>query len=92
MEGRAALIIRRPAAESLLGETALAVLARTEGRPEHIARMSWYLTSRGEYLDDLEPIGAACRGVMGKRIPAMTAVEVTVSSRRGRKWKLRRRR
>ena len=64
MEGRAALFIRRDAAESLLGEAALAVLARTEGRPEHIARMTWYLTSRGEDLDHLSsrselPAGAS---------------------------------
>jgi enamine deaminase RidA (YjgF/YER057c/UK114 family) len=55
----------------------LAVLARADGRPEHIARMTWYLTSRGEYLHHLEAIGAAYRDVMGKHFPAMTAVEVT---------------
>ncbi len=27
----------------------LAVLAQASGRPEHIARMTWYLTSRAEY-------------------------------------------
>jgi enamine deaminase RidA (YjgF/YER057c/UK114 family) len=55
----------------------LAVLARADGRPEHIARMTWYLTSRAEYLDHLEAIGAAYRDVMGKHFPAMTAVAVT---------------
>ena len=55
----------------------LAVLAQAQGRPEHIARMTWYLTSRAEYLTHLKEIGAAYRAVMGKHFPAMTVVEVT---------------
>jgi len=55
----------------------LEVLAEADGRPEHIARMTWYLTSRAEYIGQLEEIGAAYRAVMGKHFPAMTAVEVT---------------
>lgn len=55
----------------------LAVLSQANGRPEHIARMTWYLTSRAEYLVHLKEIGAAYRAVMGKHFPAMTAVEVT---------------
>lgn len=55
----------------------LAVLAQADGRPEHIARMTWYLTSRAEYLEHLQEIGAAYRSIMGKHFPAMTAVEVT---------------
>ena len=55
----------------------LAVLAQANGRPEHIARMTWYLTSRTEYLAQLAQIGAAYRQLMGKHFPAMTAIEVT---------------
>ena len=55
----------------------LAVLTQADGRPEHIVRMTWYLTSRAEYLAHLEGIGAAYRGIMGKHFPAMTAVEVS---------------
>jgi len=55
----------------------LAVLAQANGRPEHIARMTWYLTSRAEYVAHLKEIGAAYRAVMGKHFPAMTAVEVS---------------
>jgi enamine deaminase RidA (YjgF/YER057c/UK114 family) len=55
----------------------LAVLAQADGRPGHIARMTWYLTSRTEYLAQLAEIGAAYRQVMGKHFPAMTAIEVT---------------
>lgn len=55
----------------------LAVLAQANGRPEHIARMTWYLTSRTEYLVQVQEIGAAYRQQMGKHFPAMTAIEVT---------------
>lgn len=55
----------------------LAVLAQANGGPEHIARMTWYLTSRTEYLAQLGEIGAAYRQLMGKHFPAMTAIEVT---------------
>jgi enamine deaminase RidA (YjgF/YER057c/UK114 family) len=55
----------------------LAVLAEANGRPEHIARLTWYLTSRTEYVAHLKEIGAAYRDVMGKHFPAMTAVAVT---------------
>lgn len=54
----------------------LAVLAEAHGSPEHIARMTWYLTSRSEYLAHLKEIGTAYREVMGKHFPAMTAIEV----------------
>jgi enamine deaminase RidA (YjgF/YER057c/UK114 family) len=55
----------------------LAVLAQADGRPEHIVRMTWYLTSRADYLACLKDIGAAYRAVMGKHFPAMSAVEVS---------------
>ena len=55
----------------------LAVLAQANGGPEHIARMTWYLTSRADYLAHLEEIGAVYRDIMGKHFPAMTAVEVS---------------
>ena len=55
----------------------LAVLTQADGRPEHIVRMTWYLTSRTEYLAHLQGIGTAYRRVMGKHFPAMTAVEVS---------------
>jgi enamine deaminase RidA (YjgF/YER057c/UK114 family) len=69
--------------EDLVEQTAqalrnvLAVLAEAGGRSEHIARLTWYLTSRAEYLAHLERIGAVYRTVMGKHFPAMTAVEVS---------------
>jgi enamine deaminase RidA (YjgF/YER057c/UK114 family) len=54
----------------------VAVLAEVDGRPEHIVRLTWYLTSREEYHAHLREIGAAYRAVMGKHFPAMSVVQV----------------
>jgi enamine deaminase RidA (YjgF/YER057c/UK114 family) len=53
------------------------VLQEAGGRPEHIVRLTWYVTSRQEYLDQLPEIGAAYRAVMGRHFPAMSVVEVS---------------
>lgn len=52
------------------------VLAEAQAGPEHIVRLTWYLTSRDEYLSELEHIGAAYRQVMGKNFPVMSVVQV----------------
>jgi enamine deaminase RidA (YjgF/YER057c/UK114 family) len=52
------------------------VLAEAEAGPEHVVRLTWYLTSRDEYLADLANIGSAYREVMGKTFPAMSVVQV----------------
>jgi enamine deaminase RidA (YjgF/YER057c/UK114 family) len=54
----------------------LAVLAEADGRPEHIVRLTWYVTSRDEYHAQLREIGAAYREVMGKHFPVMSVVQV----------------
>jgi enamine deaminase RidA (YjgF/YER057c/UK114 family) len=53
-----------------------AVLAEAKAGPEHIVRLTWYMTSRDEYVSDLENIGAAYREVMGKNFPVMSVVQV----------------
>ena len=52
------------------------VLAEAGARPEHIVRLTWYVTSRDEYLRERPAIGAAYRAVIGRHFPAMTVVEV----------------
>jgi enamine deaminase RidA (YjgF/YER057c/UK114 family) len=52
------------------------VLDEAGGKPEHITRMTWYVTSKKEYLSEPKRLGAAYRSVMGQHYPAMTAVEV----------------
>jgi len=53
------------------------VLREAGARPEHIVRMTWYVTDRGEYLGNLRELGQAYREVIGRHYPAMTAVEVS---------------
>lgn len=57
-------------------ENILAVLAEADGKPEHIVRLTWYVTSRDEYHAELPEIGAAYREVMGKHFPTMSVVQV----------------
>jgi enamine deaminase RidA (YjgF/YER057c/UK114 family) len=54
----------------------VAVLAEAGARPEHVVRMTWYITDRREYLENIAAIGAAYRDVMGKVYPAMAVVQV----------------
>jgi enamine deaminase RidA (YjgF/YER057c/UK114 family) len=54
----------------------VAVLTEAGARPEHITRMTWYVTSKREYLDAGKALGAAYREIIGRHFPAMTAVEV----------------
>jgi enamine deaminase RidA (YjgF/YER057c/UK114 family) len=57
-------------------ENIIAVLAEADGKPEHIVRLTWYVTSRDEYHAELPEIGAAYRAVMGKHFPVMSVVQV----------------
>ena len=57
-------------------ENICAVLAQAQAGPEHIVRLTWYVTSRDEYHAELADIGAAYRAVMGKNFPAMSVVQV----------------
>lgn len=54
-----------------------AVLAAADAGPEHIARMTWYITDKQVYLGSLYQIGTAYREVMGKNFPTMSVVEVS---------------
>jgi len=55
----------------------VAVLAEAGARPEHIVRMTWYITDKREYLREAREIGAIYRAVIGSFGVAMTAVQVT---------------
>ena len=54
-----------------------AVLRAGGAEPKHIVRMTWYVTSKREYLAAGRAIGAAFREIIGHYDIAMTAVEVT---------------
>ncbi|MEJ6023470.1 RidA family protein [Ramlibacter sp. PS4R-6] len=53
-----------------------AVLKEAGGKPEHIVRMTWYVTDKREYLAAAKDIGKAFREIVGCYDIAMTAVEV----------------
>ncbi len=55
----------------------VAVLAEADAGPEHVVRMTWFITDRDAYLSGVKEIGAAYRDVMGRHFPAMAVVEVT---------------
>jgi enamine deaminase RidA (YjgF/YER057c/UK114 family) len=54
-----------------------AVLKAGSAGPEHMVRMTWYVTDRLEYSARLKELGGVYREVMGKSFPAMTCVEVS---------------
>ena len=58
-------------------ENVKAVLAAGGAGPEHMVRMTWYITDKQAYTNNLRGIGAAYREVMGKNFPAMSVVQVT---------------
>jgi enamine deaminase RidA (YjgF/YER057c/UK114 family) len=53
-----------------------AVLKAANAGPEHMARMTWYVVDRMEYINSLKTLGSVYREIMGKNFPAMTCVEV----------------
>lgn len=53
------------------------VLRSAGGKPEDIARMTWYVTDKREYLAASREVGRAFREIIGCYDIAMTAVEVT---------------
>jgi enamine deaminase RidA (YjgF/YER057c/UK114 family) len=57
-------------------QNVLAVLAEAGGGPEHITRLTWYVTDREEYLASAREIGAVYRELMGGHYPAMAVVQV----------------
>ena len=71
------------AAEDLAGQfrqvliNILAILTEDGAGPEHIVRMTWYVTDIAEYRASLAGIGAAWRDLIGRHFPAMAVVQVT---------------
>ena len=57
-------------------ENTLAVLREAGAGPQHVARMTWYVTDKREYLARARELGEAYRALMGKHYPAMAVVEV----------------
>jgi enamine deaminase RidA (YjgF/YER057c/UK114 family) len=75
--------LERFAAADIAGQFAqvlrntLAILAEDGAGPEHVVRMTCYVTSRDDYVASLPEIGAAWRETMGRNFPAMAVVQVS---------------
>ncbi len=52
------------------------VLAEADARPEHLVRLTWYITDKREYMARASEVGQAYRRVIGRHFPAMTLVQV----------------
>jgi enamine deaminase RidA (YjgF/YER057c/UK114 family) len=54
----------------------VAVLAEAGAKPEHIVRLTWYVTDKAEYLNSLKDLGRAYKDIIGRHYPAMALVQV----------------
>ena len=54
----------------------VAVLAEGGAGPEHIVRLTWYVTDKRAYLDSLRDLGRVYRQHLGRTYPAMALVQV----------------
>lgn len=52
------------------------VLATAGARPEHVVRMTWFITDRTKYMAARGDIGDAYREIIGRHYPAMSVVIV----------------
>src|SRR5260370_12335057 len=67
MAGQVAVALRR----------IVKLLAEAGAGPQHIVRLTWYLTSRGEYEAAGAGIGAAWREALGKNFPPSTLLYIS---------------
>jgi enamine deaminase RidA (YjgF/YER057c/UK114 family) len=58
-------------------DNTLAVLREAGAGPEHVVRMTWYLTDKRDYLARARELGDIYRARMGRHYPAMAVVEVS---------------
>jgi enamine deaminase RidA (YjgF/YER057c/UK114 family) len=54
----------------------VAVLGAAGAGPEHLARMTWYVTDKKAYLSRQQEIGEVYRRIIGRHYPAMTLLVV----------------
>lgn len=52
------------------------VLAEAGAKPEHLVRLTWYVTDKREYLSNLKGLGAVYKEIIGRTYPAMALVQV----------------
>ena len=57
-------------------QNVMVLLAQAGGRPEHLVRLTWFVTNLDEYRAEQMDIGAAYRDVIGRHYPPMSVVQV----------------
>ena len=57
-------------------ENVAAVLRAARAEPRHVARLTWFITDKAEYVARQREIGEAYRAVMGRHFPAMSLLVV----------------
>jgi enamine deaminase RidA (YjgF/YER057c/UK114 family) len=65
-----------------------AILAKGGAGPEHIVRMTWFISNAEEYLGSLAEVGAVYRDIMGKNYPAMSVIVVAGFIEKGAKLEI----
>lgn len=55
----------------------VAILKEAHARPEHIARMTWYVLDKQAYISSAKEMGGIYREIIGSHYPAMSVVEVS---------------
>jgi enamine deaminase RidA (YjgF/YER057c/UK114 family) len=63
----------------------IAVLRAAGGAPEHLVRLTWYITDKAEYRASLRGLGDAYREIVGAHYPAMALVQVAALLEEGAK-------
>lgn len=66
-------------------QNVVAVLNAAGARPEHLVRLTWYITEKNEYRENLQQLGAAYREIVGATYPAMALVVVAALLEEGAK-------
>jgi len=58
-------------------ENIVAILAEAQAKPEHIVRMTCYVTDKRAYVNALKEIGDAWRRQLGRVFPCMAVIGVS---------------
>ncbi|MFT5267313.1 MAG: enamine deaminase RidA (YjgF/YER057c/UK114 family) [Acidimicrobiales bacterium] len=57
-------------------ENIKAILVAAGGGPEHLTRLTWFVTDKAEYAANQRQVGQAYRAVLGNNFPAMSLLVV----------------
>ena len=52
------------------------ILACAGAKPDHLVRLTWYVTDKQAYLDSLKALGQHYKSIIGRHYPAMALVQV----------------